>query len=132
MIASKPMLHQASMAGKMRRGIVATAPTDAIEILPGFVDRVGRSGEGDVSTQQAVEVLALPYGLVRPRLAWDRVVRDSLSGRLVLPIPEDAVGESHDCQLDKETNDHESSAEYPGAQRRDGERWYEPADERRQ
>jgi hypothetical protein len=59
------------MARKMRRTFVAAAPADTNKILPGFVDRVGRPCESDVSAQQAVEVLALPYGLVRPRLAWE-------------------------------------------------------------
>ena len=87
------------MPGKCGAPFVAAAPTDAVEILAGFVDRVCRAREGDVPAQKTVEVFALPDGLVRPRLSRLRVVGDRLGRRLVLPVPEGAERGGDDGDL---------------------------------
>jgi hypothetical protein len=51
MVAGGPTLDEPSMAGKVRCAVIAAAPANAIEILSGLVDRVGRPREGDVSAQ---------------------------------------------------------------------------------
>src|SRR5258708_37651069 len=113
MIAREPTLNKPVVAREVRRSFVAAAPADAIEILSGLVDRVGRPCEGDMPAQQAVEVFTLPYRLVGSRLARFGIVGGRLDGCFVLPVPKDAVCSSHAEGLKNEGHDHEARSQKP-------------------
>ena len=68
-VAGEPPLPEPVVPREARRTLVASAPSDPVEIFPGLVDRVGGTRESDVPAQETIEVLALPHGLVRTRLS---------------------------------------------------------------